>query len=153
MYIYIHKHTHMILPPTYCSCRSPSSHANRLNVCSLNPSEKPVTSFKSFTTFCLNMQCAVTMLQHVHWYSYMKMAALTFKLHKLWVLVPGDDGQTSKHVGGNIEYIYNFFFFTFVGPRIVIYFDSKTNKRHNISNLFYFGNNTVHVSGGPSVHH
>jgi len=24
---------------------------------------------------------------------------------------------------------------------------------HNISNLFYFGNNTLHVSGGLSVHH
>jgi hypothetical protein len=28
---------------------------------------------------------------------------------------------------------------TFVGPCIVIYFYSKTNKMHNISNLFYFG--------------
>ena len=28
---------------------------------------------------------------------------------------------------------------TFVGPRIVIYFHSKTNQMHNISNLFYFG--------------
>jgi len=27
----------------------------------------------------------------------------------------------------------------FVGPCIVIYFYSKTNKLHNISNLFYFG--------------
>ena len=24
---------------------------------------------------------------------------------------------------------------------------------HNISNLFYFGNNTLHVSDGLSVHH
>jgi hypothetical protein len=30
-------------------------------------------------------------------------------------------------------------FFTFVGPCIVIYFYSKTNQMHNISNLFYFG--------------
>ena len=30
-------------------------------------------------------------------------------------------------------------FFTFVGPCIVIYFYSKTNQRHNISNLFHFG--------------
>jgi hypothetical protein len=29
--------------------------------------------------------------------------------------------------------------FTFVGPCIVIYFCSKTNRKHNISNLFYFG--------------
>jgi len=28
---------------------------------------------------------------------------------------------------------------TFVGPCIVIYFYSKTNQMHNISNLFYFG--------------
>jgi len=27
---------------------------------------------------------------------------------------------------------------TFVGPCIVIYFCSKTNQMHNISNLFYF---------------
>jgi len=30
-------------------------------------------------------------------------------------------------------------FLTFVGPCIVIYFYSKTNQMHNISNLFYFG--------------
>jgi len=28
---------------------------------------------------------------------------------------------------------------TFVGPCILIYFYSKTNQMHNISNLFYFG--------------
>jgi hypothetical protein len=28
---------------------------------------------------------------------------------------------------------------TFVGPYIVIYFYIKTNKMHNISNLFHFG--------------
>jgi len=28
---------------------------------------------------------------------------------------------------------------TFVGPCFVIYFYSKTNPMHNISNLFYFG--------------
>ena len=28
---------------------------------------------------------------------------------------------------------------TYVGPCIVIYFYSKTNQMHNISNLFYFG--------------
>jgi hypothetical protein len=28
---------------------------------------------------------------------------------------------------------------TFVGPCIVIYFYSKTNQMHDISNLFYFG--------------
>ena len=31
------------------------------------------------------------------------------------------------------------FFFTSVGPCIVIYFYSKTNQTHSISNLFYFG--------------
>ena len=30
-------------------------------------------------------------------------------------------------------------FLTYVGPCIVIYFYSKTNQIHNISNLFYFG--------------
>jgi hypothetical protein len=35
---------------------------------------------------------------------------------------------------------------TFVGPCIVIYFCSKTNQMHNISNLFYFGNNALRVS-------
>ena len=42
---------------------------------------------------------------------------------------------------------------TFVGPRIVKYFYSKTNQMHNISNLFYFDNNNLHVSDGLSVHH
>ena len=28
---------------------------------------------------------------------------------------------------------------TFVGPCIIIYFYSKTNQMHNVSNLFYFG--------------
>jgi hypothetical protein len=37
-------------------------------------------------------------------------------------------------------HIQNFIFrLTFVGPCIVIYFYSKTNQMHNISNLFYFG--------------
>ena len=34
-----------------------------------------------------------------------------------------------------------------------MYFYSKTNQMHNISNLFYFGDKTLHVSGGLSVHH
>ena len=41
---------------------------------------------------------------------------------------------------------------TFVGPYIVIYFYIKTSQMHNISNLFCFGNNTLHVSDGLSVH-
>ena len=32
-----------------------------------------------------------------------------------------------------------FFFLTFVGPCIIIYFYSKTNQIHNIANLIYFG--------------
>ena len=40
---------------------------------------------------------------------------------------------------------------TFVGPCIVIYFYSKTNQMHNISNLFYFGT-ILHILDGPSVH-
>jgi len=35
---------------------------------------------------------------------------------------------------------------------LTLYFYSKTNQMHNISNLFYFGNNTLHVSDGLSVH-
>ena len=31
------------------------------------------------------------------------------------------------------------YYLTFVGPCIPIYFYSKTNQMHNISNLFYFG--------------
>jgi len=46
-----------------------------------------------------------------------------------------------------------YLFLTLVGPCIVIYFYSKTNQMHNISNLFYFVNNTVHVSDGLSVCH
>jgi len=33
------------------------------------------------------------------------------------------------------------------------YFCSKTNQMHNISNLFHFVYNTLHVSEGLSVHH
>ena len=36
----------------------------------------------------------------------------------------------------NVRVIHNL---TFVGPCIVIYFYSKTNQMHIISNLFYFG--------------
>jgi hypothetical protein len=32
-------------------------------------------------------------------------------------------------------------------------FYSKTNEMHNISNIFYFGKNTLRVSDGLSVHH
>ena len=32
-------------------------------------------------------------------------------------------------------------------------FYGKTNQMHNISNLFYCGNNSLHVSDGLSVHH
>jgi hypothetical protein len=34
---------------------------------------------------------------------------------------------------------YKTFYLKFVGPCIVIYFYSKSNQMHNISNLFYFG--------------
>jgi hypothetical protein len=36
---------------------------------------------------------------------------------------------------------------------IGLYSYSKTNQIHNISNLFYFWSNTLHVSDGLSVHH
>ena len=42
---------------------------------------------------------------------------------------------------------------TFVGPCIVTYFYSKTNQMRNITNMFYSGNNTLHVLDGLSVHH
>jgi len=50
----------------------------------------------------------------------------------------------------NLQSSYNL---TFVRPRIVIYFYSKTNQTHNISNFILFWNNTLHVSDGLSVHH
>jgi hypothetical protein len=40
---------------------------------------------------------------------------------------------------------------TSVGPCIVIYFYSKTNQIHNISNLFYFGT-TLYVLYFRTVH-
>jgi hypothetical protein len=42
---------------------------------------------------------------------------------------------------------------TFVGPCIIIYFYSKTNKMHNISKFILFWNNTLHVSDSLSIHH
>ena len=45
------------------------------------------------------------------------------------------------------------FLLTFVGPCIVIYFYSKTNQTHNISNLFYFGTTFYMFRDGLSVHH
>ena len=41
-------------------------------------------------------------------------------------------------------------FLTFVQPRTVIYFYSKTNQMHNISNLFYFGT-TIYMSQTVSL--
>jgi hypothetical protein len=46
-----------------------------------------------------------------------------------------DDSSMVK----NVTYREHLRDLTFVGPRIVIYFYSKTNQMHNISNLFYFG--------------
>jgi hypothetical protein len=41
---------------------------------------------------------------------------------------------------------------TFVGPCIVIYFYSKTNQIHNISNLFYFGTTLYMLrTASPSI--
>jgi hypothetical protein len=34
-----------------------------------------------------------------------------------------------------------------------MYFYSTANQMHNISSLFYFGSNNVHVLDGLSVHH
>ena len=41
---------------------------------------------------------------------------------------------------------------TFIQPRNVMYFYSKTVRCINVSNLFYFGI-TLHVSDGLSAHH
>jgi hypothetical protein len=43
-------------------------------------------------------------------------------------------------------------YLTFAGLCVIIYFYTKTNRMHNISNLFYSGP-TLHVSDGLSVHH
>jgi hypothetical protein len=42
---------------------------------------------------------------------------------------------------------------TFIGPCIVIYFYSKTNKMHQFLKFILFWNTTLHVSDGLSVHH
>jgi len=42
---------------------------------------------------------------------------------------------------------------TFVGPCIIIYFYSKTNQMHNISDLFYFRTTLYMFRTGLSVHH
>jgi hypothetical protein len=46
-----------------------------------------------------------------------------------------------------------YLFLTFVGPCIVIYFCSETNKMHNISEFILFWNNTLLVSDCLFVHH
>ena len=43
--------------------------------------------------------------------------------------------------------------FTFIGPCIVIYFYSKTNKMHQFLTFILFFSSTLHVSDDPSVHH
>jgi hypothetical protein len=45
----------------------------------------------------------------------------------------------SKNNGKILCLVLRVEFLTFVGPCIVIYFYSKTNQMHSISNLFYFG--------------
>ena len=44
-------------------------------------------------------------------------------------------------------------FLTFIRPRIVIYFYSKTNQMHHCIKFILFWNDTLHVSDGLSVHH
>jgi len=45
------------------------------------------------------------------------------------------------------------FFFTFIGPCIVIYFYSKINKMHQFLKFILFCSSTQHVSGSLSVYH
>ena len=52
-----------------------------------------------------------------------------------------------------IIYVLSTTYLTFAGPCILIYFYNKTNQMHNISNLFYFWSNSLHVSDGLSVRH
>jgi len=42
---------------------------------------------------------------------------------------------------------------TFVGPCIIMYLYSKTNKMHQCIKFILFCNNILHVSDGLSVHH
>jgi len=42
---------------------------------------------------------------------------------------------------------------TFIGPCILIYFYSKTNKMHRFLKFILFWNTTLHVSDCLSVHH
>jgi len=43
-------------------------------------------------------------------------------------------------------------FLKFIGPCIVIYFYSKTNKMHQFLKFILFCSSTLHVSDGLSVH-
>jgi len=60
------------------------------------------------------------------------------KLHK-WYFKDREDPVCLQPYGSSLPYYSRTLScFAFVGPCIVIYFYSKTNQMHNISNLFYF---------------
>jgi hypothetical protein len=61
-----------------------------------------------------------------------------FFLHSViaWVFVIHVSTGSALHEISGLDKLA---YLTFVGPCIVIYFYSKTNQLHNISNLFYFG--------------
>ena len=83
----------------------------------------------------------------------LKMRLFVYQFRYLYKLVAQNVQTTDRNELQGICMETVVAYFTFVGPCIVIYFYSKTNQMHNISNLFYFGNNTLHVSDGLSVHH
>ena len=65
----------------------------------------------------------------------------------------GNNNGQLWHIGANIDLKHKHKNgLTFVVPCILIYFSSKTNQMHNISNLFYFGT-TLYISEGLSIHH
>ena len=57
------------------------------------------------------------------------------------------------YIYAHILHVVIYCILMFAGPCIIIYFYSKTNQMHNISNLFLFWNSTLHVSDSLSVHH
>jgi len=59
--------------------------------------------------------------------------------YSTWYNVVWHTVQKGRGFLNFLHYYQTFKILTFVGLCIVIYFYSKTNQMHNISNLFYFG--------------
>ena len=97
-------------------------------------------------------KCVVLKYWHVTSVNVMECTVGT----EVWRNIPYDENMINSGaeliVRNNIETTcgwddgkHSIINLTFVGPCIVIYFYSKINQMHNMSNLFYFGNNTLHI--------